>query len=337
MLDEFMALPSTLPHFEVDLMGFNTEADAHGLWEWVRNYLDVFGRQMNLQKLHHLSIAYDYAGLLAKIDQGTNSGKILTATQDEFALGVAMAAPVLVDGVPRIHLALYAGTIAPLAEVDSPDHSLARYILAHECGHIHDLAMQDKTFPDVILRPHLSQREGILHGIAGACWSEYVACRLSARWSEDERTSRLESTFCAHLEGLRTRGTMALLEYQTDKNIGKLLDYLRGQYGAAMKYASYLLGHLRGLGLQLAESAPKAAALIEKKVFFKFEFERLVSCLDSMWESYGEWTGFEIFGPLQEVAEEILKVAGLTLETMPDGTLYIHVSQHVTYFSTEDE
>jgi hypothetical protein len=248
-----------------------------------------------------------------------------------------MAPTVLVDGVPRTHLTISAGALVPLLDDESPDYGLARYILAHECGHVHDLAMQDRAFPDVILQSHLSQKEGILQGIAGACWSEYAACRLSARWAAAGQTVLLESTFCSHLEGLRARGKTALLEYQTDKNVGKLLDYIRGQYGNAMKYASYLLGHLDGLGQQLDESAPKAADIIKRKLFFKSVFGRLESCLHSLWESYGEWAGFHVFGLLQDVSEEMLKVAGLRLETMPDERLYVHVSRDVTYFSTEND
>jgi hypothetical protein len=223
------------------------------------------------------------------------------------------------------------------ADENSPDFGLARYTLAHECGHIHDLAMQDKAFPEIILQSHLSEREGILHEIAEACWSEYAACRLSANWAHANLTSDLEMTFCSHLEGLRVRGRAALLEYQVHKDIGRLLNYLRSQYRDAMKYASYLLGHLRGLDEQLAEAAPKAAALIQKKVFFKLVFARLESCLDSIWESYEEWTGFEVFSPLREIADEMLKVAGVTLETQANGGFYVHVSRDVTYFSTDDE
>jgi hypothetical protein len=336
-LKEFLARPSTLPKFEADISGFQAEADALKVWEWVRGYLDVFGRDFNLERLHHLTIASDYSDALAKVERGIKSENVLTATRDEFAAGVAMAATILVDGIPKTHLLMSAEIVAPIADADHPAHALARYILAHECAHIHDLAEQDKAFPNVILRREIPQREAILQGIADACWSEYAACRLSARWAHDAETSLLEDTFCSSLEGLRLRGRSALLQYQEDRDVGKLLLYISEQYGRVMKYAAYLLGHLRGSRQEISEAAPRAAALVEKKIFFKPIFLELTKRLDAMWDAYGKWIGFEVYDPLKELAEEMLEVAGLALETMPDGQLYVHVSWGVTYWSTEDE
>jgi hypothetical protein len=133
------------------------------------------------------------------------------------------------------------------------------------------------------------------------------------------------------------RGKEALWQYQRDRQVGNLLNVISEQYGSAMKYASYLVGHLRGLDLSVAEGAPKTFALVNKKIFFREIFQELEACLDTMWSTYGEWTGITIFDPLKRVVDDCLKAGGLTLETEADGRLYVHVSRDVTYFSTEDE
>jgi|SRR5689334_7754073 len=183
--------------------------------------------------------------------------------------------------------------------------------------------MTDKAFPGFVMRTRLPRRKAVLFQMAQACWSEYVACRLSATWAPDEQTCWFENTFCTSLEGVRARGNAAIRNYRTERDIGKLLNCITGEYGTAMKYASYLFGHVAGLEQDLNDAAPRALESIKSNDLTDM-FSRLKNCLDELWKNYDTWASPEVFAPLELLSEEMLNIAGLCLETRPEG-LYVDV------------
>jgi hypothetical protein len=322
---QFLARPCTLPNFEATITGFPTEEEAREVWGRVESHLNIFGRMWNLERLHKVTLAADYHAALAEIDRGTGTGNVVMATRDEFGEGVAMAVSVLVDGTPRTHLVINAGLMALLRTPDTPESHLAVSILAHECCHIHDLALHDTAYPGVLLQQRLSGPRIYFNQMATACWSEYAACRLSAEFAGDEETELYEETFCSCLAILRERGNNAIRKCREDANYGELLGTLVTLYGSAMKYGAYLLGHLAGLGKQLAEAAPRAAELVASNKYFDGAFSELKTTLEEMWGSYGQWSAeFDVFEPLEALAEKVLRIGGITLEPMPEG-IYVGV------------
>jgi hypothetical protein len=97
------------------------------------------------------------------------------------------------------------------------------------------------------------------------------------------------------------------------------------EYGAVLKYAAYLLGHLDGLELSIEKDAPKANELINRKKYFTSIFEDLVACLRSVWATYGQWSGLQVFDPLKDVADKLLRVGGIEIEERPDGGAHVNV------------
>ena len=130
--EEFMQKPCTLPTFPASLRGFESEEQAREIWEHIANLLNVFGRMWNLERLHAVTVAADYNAALAEVDYGTGSGNVPTATQDDIAVGIAMAVSVLVEGVPRTHLVINAALMLTLRDPETPEAHIARYTLAHE-------------------------------------------------------------------------------------------------------------------------------------------------------------------------------------------------------------
>ena len=319
-----MARPCTLPNFDATLSGFQDEADGRDLWQHVASLLNVFGRIMNLSRLYWVTLSYDYAGALAQIDQGTGTGNVVTATNDEFATGVAMAVPILVNGIPRIHLVGNAALFSFLRKEGTKECAIALSTLAHECGHIHDLEMLEKACPGFGMKAQLPRRKAILFQMAQSCWSEYAACRLSAAWTPDEQTGWSEETFCSSCGRVRERGNAAIRSYNIDSDITKLLNCIIAEYGNVVKYASYLFGHIAGLKEELSDAAPKAVEVIKSDKLLGGIFPRLSDKLEEMWKSYENWQGQEVFEPLESLMEEVLKIAGLLLEPTPNG-LYVRV------------
>jgi hypothetical protein len=108
---------------------------------------------------------------------------------------------------------------------------------------------------------------------------------------------------------------------------------LRGYFG----YASYLLGHADGLGQGVEDIAPTAMEALEKHPFFKTTFSGLHSELRTMHAAYGEWKGLEIFDPLKELADELLKVGGIDVQNRPAGKGHVNVPFRPETMPTADE
>ncbi len=160
--------------------------------------------------------------------------------------------------------------------------------------------------------------------IANACWNEYAACRLSARIEYEKQLEWFEETFCKCAEEVKERANDYIRQYRRHGDLNKLVPQIVAEYGGVLKYAAYLLGHLDGLGLSISKDAPKAHELVNRKTYFTPIFVRFAACLRSMWESYGHWSGLEVFDPLKDVADTLLRAAGIEIQERAQGP-YVHV------------
>jgi hypothetical protein len=185
--EEFIKKPTTLPvDLTITLTNFLDEQDAHRCADVVRGYLQVFGRLMDLSLLDRVYVTFDYEGTLASLEVGTGSGTVFKPTNDEIATGVAMAPSVLRDGIWKSVIVINAAyaralsyEIGAIDDVTQEQPEALRaetvHILAHECGHVHDHAMQTKHLPPETYSKKWSAFEHRLKQPAMACWGEYIA------------------------------------------------------------------------------------------------------------------------------------------------------------------
>jgi hypothetical protein len=328
-LDDFAARPSTLPDIGIDLRCFATAEAANAVGEAVHAWLHVFGKMLNLKRLCHVIVAFNYNEALAAVDRGVRVSQPLTPTNDEIAVGIAMTPAVLRDGEARSVMVLNAEYMTVFAQEDRPELKPARehmiYTLAHECGHVHDLGVQETSFPGIILRTELPYRAGVLFGIASGCWEEYIACRLSAPFGNDATLRAMEETFCGALERAKDRADGAIRQYRMHHDVGRVAAEVAGEYRRIMVYASYLLGHVDGMNETIETAARAATASLAKHEYFRPFFSKLHQYLCAMHASYGDWKGLEVFEPLQQLAYELLKVGGIEIQNRPNGQAYVSV------------
>lgn len=156
---------------------------------------------------------------------------------------------------------LNAAYMSVFAEADRPDLAAVRdemtYTLAHECGHVHDLDVQELAFPSIFLKTALPFRDGVLFYIASGCWEEYVACRLSACFGTETTLRNYQHTFCLALETAKERADAAIRQYRMHHDVGRVTNEVAEVYKRVLVYASYLFGHLDELGSSLSEKARK--------------------------------------------------------------------------------
>lgn len=321
--------PSTFVNIRVSVSGqFKSEEQAQQLWETVYAWLYLIGKVLDLSGLSKVIVTGDYNEALAELDRGFKTENVLVPTGDDVAVGVAMTPMILEDGILKSVMVLNTAHVIALLFPDNqefkPHFTRMVYTLAHEGGHAHDHAIQAKCFPDVFLKTKLSQRDSRLFTIAEACWSEYIASRLSAFLSGDITTEDYESTFCQRVAALVPSSRVAITQYRMHHDVTRVLDEVSLLAKHAVVYGSYLMGQLDGLGITVEEGAPKAYEAVMGTPLFQPYFTRLRWHLQTLHASYGTWTTLDVHSPMKQLVSELLVALGLELTESAEG-LYCNI------------
>ena len=316
--------PPTVPaSYETSLRGFHDEKGARQVGEVVGSYIYEISRLIDAERLDGVTVAFDYDEALASLDRGIEGLHPLTRTK-EHATGVAMAPAVLRDGVVKGHLVIHGSVAEALLDENHKWHKACVYTLAHELGHIHDIKFKDRAFPGTILHyRHDNDYDGYLFQIAEICWDEFVASKLSAPFFL-EQVKNYEEVFLTTLSKAKEETDREIAHYRVHGDVKHLLHVAIDRYGNLMKYASYLIGHLQGMSGSLEADAPDAAAACAGS-YFQETYRELDSILFRMWESYGTWSGLEIYDDLKMLCWSCLREAGLVMKTIEAGQLYVEV------------
>jgi hypothetical protein len=340
-MDEFERRSSTMPPIGVDLSGYATEEFARSVGEAINGWLHLFGKILNLKRLKQVVVSYNYNEALAAVDQGAPFSGPLKPTNDEIAVGIAMTPTVLRDGEAMSVMVLNAGYMEVLVAEGTPQnaalHEQMIYTLAHECGHVHDLDVRAASMPDIILKQRLSFRDGILFGIASGCWDEYMACRLSAFIARESALRPLEDTFCTAIERARDRANAAIRQYRMHADVSGVAKEVSEIYKRVLVYAAYMLGHIDGIEGEVAALVPKAMDALDRQPYFKPFFSRLCEELRTMHGTYGQWKGLEVYEPLRQLADELLKVGGIDIQPRVDDGAYVHIPFSAETMPTREE
>jgi hypothetical protein len=322
-LDEVLKT-TTAPDVSFKLCGFADEEVAKMLAHTTLLWVKVVGTKLNLAALDGITIAFDYPKALQELDRGYVSSKI-NAPTTELAQGIAMAPVVIRDGAIKTHLVLDANVFTQLLDKEGENWPMVFYQLAHECGHVHDHSVFDAAFPNVLLKPPhyktLLEEYQVL--MAYGCCAEYSASRLSAGYWP-EQASYFETTFFNVLEGLEERTKLIIDEFKNDNDGLKLFNRLSEEYERMLKFTSYLLGHINGLG-GAVEPVPKFKEFMESGHWLAEYITELDKSFDKYWEKYGAWTNFEEFCEIGVIVQLLVGLHGAKPHLEDDGRMSIAV------------
>ena len=308
-VQEISARETTLPDVTITMVGFAKETDAQNLANILRGFLIFFGKLMNLSSLSRVWVSYDYENTLLSLNRGDEIRTKLTPTQDDVAVGIAMTPASVEDGAVKSVMVFNANYLYALTQPDNeeiqPVYKLMLYIVAHECGHVHDVGMKVRSLPDSWLNLSQGTYDETLFKVAEGSWSEYIASRLSAFMTPAELTSNYEMTFCDQVEkGLLAIRT-SIRQYRMHKDLTRVLSECSYVVRKVFLYAGYLFGQLDGFNMSFADSAPKAASLL----FSYPELQRIVEEahreLEALYASYGKWTDLGVFAPQEARARAL--------------------------------
>lgn len=282
--------PGTLPaSVSVRVEGaFASEDDARELGLHVLALMRIVGRSMDLSGVDGVTISTDYHQALASWDRGVDGIRPLSPSTAETdgAVGVAMSPAVLRDGRVKTHLIFNAHIIAALSDPQSEElFRQAIHIVAHECAHAAVHQAFDRAFPGVLLREQYDTcYEVYRQEVIDACWQEYGATRLSSRWGADPTGGYLE-TFIAALNTTDDAANSAILRYRDHGDLKRVLDEVLPLYARLIKWASYLIGTMHGLGRR-EENLPELQRALELHWFNRY-FSELENAYIAIWGTWG--------------------------------------------------
>lgn len=326
---QLSARETTLPDVTISLVGFANETDAQNLANILRGFLICFGKLMDLSSLSRVWVSYEYENTLMSLNRGDQIQTQLTPTQDDVAVGIAMTPAILEDGAVKSVMVFNANYLMALTQPDNeeiqPVYEQMLYTVAHECGHVHDLGMMVRLFPDTWLKVRLSHYDEALFQVAEGCWSEYIASRLSAFISPAELTSNYETNFCEQVEkGLPAIRT-SIRQYRMHHDLTRVLSECSYVVKKVFLYAGYLLGQLDGCDMSFADSAPKAASLLVLHPELQKIVEEAHRELQALYATYGEWTNLGVFAPLKKLVLQLYAWVGLELQDQGEQGMHVNI------------
>lgn len=162
-------------------------------------------------------------------------------------------------------------------------------------------------------------KEATLYNLAQGCWSEYIACYLSANWASENYCKSYEVSLCSMLSTARKRGNEYIEQFQSHRVVMRTFNDLVNVYGNLLKRASYLVGQIDGLDGTVEEMAPAFHKLVNETEWFKPVFEAYVQKVRALYQTYDQWKGVEVFRPLMDTFEDLLYSGGMTIKLKPTG------------------
>jgi hypothetical protein len=158
-----------------------------------------------------------------------------------------------------------------------------------------------------------------------ACWDEYAATRISARFGSDP-TDGYEETFIKALETTHSASNSAIRKYRLHGDHGRIVREVYGEYGNLLKFSAYHLGNLDGRGIEL-EDRQKSVAALKGHWFFPF-FDRLQHGLRELFDAFGDWPNTASFEAIGDIAEDVVEAGGVFLKSIGDGNIDIKIPHH---------
>ena len=303
------------------LIGFEREY-ADKLANHTAVWIKYIGTRLNLERLDGITIAFDYPKALADLDRGYETSFVNKPTT-EFAQGVAMSPVVKRDGVIKTRIVLDAGVFNSFLDQDGENWRMLFYQLAHECGHVHDHYAFDEAFPGVFLAPP-NFPDGLSRHVfqmGNGCWCEYAASRLSADFVP-EQVVHFEETFFTVFKDINQRTAALTEKFEDDGDVIAFFNGLSQEYERLMRFASYLLGHLNGLGGDVA-TAPQFKELLESGHWIAGFIKALDEAFDDVWAQYGAWKDLDDFGDIGTVVQLLVARHGLHASVGEGGGMYV--------------
>lgn len=319
----FTQTAQTVPtSFPLKASGFASEKEAMEFGQLAGAYVGEISRTIDLSQLDGITIAYDYSQALLSLDRGYQTSQPLTPSEGA-TVGIAMTPSVIRDGQIKSHIVLNALYVRPLENSDDQHYRAAFHTVAHECAHVEITHQFDKAFPNVLLqRSYRDMQENFRWQTILACWDEYAATLISAKYG-DPPTVGYEDTFLGAVTATGDNVNQLFKEFRIHDDVTRILQEVYEAMGNLLKFAAYHLGNLRGLGVAWTDM-PRTVAALEGHWFTSF-FLRLQDACSAILANYAQWEDESAFETIGNLVDELVAMAGLHITKTANGGLHVEI------------
>lgn len=265
-------------------------------------------RQLNLRKLHSISVGFDLDDMLRAIESPSEPSAVPRRPRPNRVTGSAgCVTGAMRDDRYASLVFLDANYLVDL--VDNPQaDGVGANIVAHELAHVALNHWQTQPSSAYVFPTKISDwRYEVLRFLTLNLWDEYAACRLSARFGDPVAVaSNFSGCLRCHAVDLPKLRLYSRKHWQTTSAIKTFMQAV-AIARAPLLSAAYLMGHLDGLGARLSaeDLCPTARRSPLNTCWSPLHQE-----LRLLWQQYELNFAFDMLDGLAPVLMETVRICG---------------------------
>ncbi len=266
---------------------------------------------IELHALDGVTVATDCCATAREL-QNLPEGQIpLEMNPQPEAMEMARTVAVRRKGDLRFHIVLRRGLALMTLSPDAEMQRLSLAWVAHEAAHVEHESHLYRMFSDSYgkaLECGNRSRQTFLKAMD--VWSEYAACRSSARF-RPEAVEEFEGILCRAIE----EGSVAAIEqikaHREGRGAGDVFREIQQIFGDVFICAGYLIGHAHGLERRLKDGTSRLDEVFHKNPSVEDLMNRLERILRELWLKEFAWVSIEVFAPIYDLICEMMGQCGL--------------------------
>lgn len=206
------------------------------------------------------------------------------------------------------------------------EYKNALHVFHHELSHIHDFNKKIDIFEKELRSGYYEGIDKITYPIAEICWSEYIANFLSSSSTVKSSYPSIMANSLSSLVNLTEKSIQTnLMVYKSNRSRVDILEEITAQVEHLFKTASYLLGYIHGLDINLSDISDEALFQVEKSNFAK-TWEDMSYELTSIRSVYPHgWEKIKIYENLSLCVLNYFKEFGILIKQDEKKELYISI------------
>lgn len=267
---------------------------------------------LDLRRLLRWEVSEDIYKAAARIS--TELGREVTLTKTENSVSGGRT----IETNEGVIILVPASTMRSL--VDGPD-GVAQYalnLLHHELCHVHDYAVR-KAMPgwkDQMSGLPLTNR---MIGIMILLWDEYSANRRSVSTSQKLVEQAQLELVVNEYPRVNEEIVSSIEAWRNHRDMRQLFTELADSFGHLFKLLGYVLGSLSGRGISLQEFDQASYDFLRQTWLASLLEAESIEQLNTLYESFGSWSGIEVFDDFAETCRLVYWDAGIQIYATPHG------------------
>nr|WP_315222461.1 hypothetical protein [uncultured Duganella sp.] len=276
------------------------------------NFAQKSDPTLDLSRLLRWEIAEDIYEAAERLSAELGQSITLTKTENS------------VSGGRIIHTADGAIILVPASTlrnlVDGPDGmaQFALNLLHHELCHVHDEAVR-KSMPgwkDSMVGLPLTNR---MIDIMILLWDEYSANRRSISTTQPVLEKMQFELVVAEYPRVNAEISQSIESWREHGDMRRLFSELSSSFGHMFKLLGYALGSSAGRGVSLEQLDPVSYRFLRGTWLASLLEDESVEQLNTLYESFGNWSGIEVFDDFAETCRLAYWDAGIQIFASQEG------------------